>query len=105
MINTDILLNSNRGDIALLFQNGTRSALQAKVSKELTTRWGAYIRSGNPNNQFSNPQWFPVKDVNNVNLLEFGGGQNGNSKIYNTQRVEQCRLWGRRVQFDEQLYR
>jgi hypothetical protein len=100
-------------DIPLLFASGPSATTpqQLVASKEVQSRWSAFVATGNPNptpNLLMYPTWSPVQNQQNLNMMVFGAGTGGRGVSQATQRYPQCNFgtgWGSgRMPFDCQLY-
>ncbi|KAK9478064.1 Carboxylesterase [Lipomyces japonicus] len=92
----------HQADIYPLFGTFNTSAVssdQVRLSDEVQARWGAFIKSGNPNTgHYIN--WPVVENVNRLNALRLGQGKIA-KKLYS----EKCGwLLGGIIKFDYELY-
>lgn len=96
-------------DILYVFGNTldgqTLSANQENVQQEVMARWAAFAKGGDPNAE-GYPEWKPVKNGDNLNMLNFGSKQDSGdsgslSVVKQTFHAEACGpngLWGNRAQ-------
>ncbi|KAK9453949.1 Carboxylesterase [Dipodascopsis uninucleata] len=77
----------------------TVSKGQVAVSQEMQQRWGAFIKTGDPN-QGSYLKWLPIEDGSKMNALLLGSNTVTSSLDYKTSD----QILGHIVKFDYQLY-
>ncbi|GAA5856290.1 hypothetical protein JCM3766R1_001322, partial [Sporobolomyces carnicolor] len=87
-------------DISVVFDNrsSSLSSAQSNLVKEVQARWGAFVRSGNPNapsssaGGYSNWPALP-RDGSGLKVLQLGATSNGASSLTTSQRSEACKLY------------
>lgn len=93
-------------DIYLIFGTlpANANVAQQTFSKELRSRYGNFIRSGDPN-AAGFEIWEKVdQSGDKLNMLQGGSQIDGSSTISSAQRSQICSAWGQDFKFDWQLY-